>query len=415
MSDDASSGRKRLVALLRLAAGLAILALVARTLPWSDRLEWLAGEAGEEELVGHLEGELVGDWKADSVGFRPEPEADVGEEWPAAVQGAARSGATLTVTRERDHELGGRFDWKPGMPRAFRTVGASWLLLSFAIFAFAACFPITRWWRLLALVGCRTSWWNALRLTLLGLFFNLVVPGLTGGDLFKAVIVARENPGRRADAVVSVVVDRLIGITVLAGLAASVILIWGDTFHELRAPLVLFLLAGLAAALAYGNRTLRRLVRFDALLAWLPLGDKLKSLDRAALVYGNHPGELAVAVALSLVNHVMVTCGCMALGHAVGVGFDQVSVAEWFVLVPTANIVSALPLAPGGWGLGEAAYKVLFEMIGANGALGVAVSVLFRLIQLSFGLVGGVFLLSLRGVELSTAGASDANGDAGAA
>ena len=69
------------------------------------------------------------------------------------------------------------------------------------------------------------------------------------------------------------------------------------------------------------------------------------------------------------------------------------SVAEWFVLVPVANIVSSVPLAPGGWGLGEAAFKVLFEMIRANGALGVAVSVLFRLIQLSFGLIGGVFLL----------------------
>jgi uncharacterized membrane protein YbhN (UPF0104 family) len=74
-----------------------------------------------------------------------------------------------------------------------------------------------------------------------------------------------------------------------------------------------------------------------------------------------------------------------------------------------ANIVSALPLAPGGWGLGEATYKVLFEMMGANGAMGVAVSVTFRLCQLVFGLFGGVFLLlpagkaELREIEIDEA------------
>ena len=44
-------------------------------------------------------------------------------------------------------------------------------------------------------------------------------------------------------------------------------------------------------------------------------------------------------------------------------------------------------------GLGEAMYKMLFEMVGADGGLGVAISVTFRLCQLIFGLIGGVFLL----------------------
>jgi uncharacterized membrane protein YbhN (UPF0104 family) len=86
--------------------------------------------------------------------------------------------------------------------------------------------------------------------------------------------------------------------------------------------------------------------------------------------------------------------GVVALGYGFGLGSDQVSVREWFALVPVANIVSAIPVAPGGWGLGEFVYKFLFEMIAAPAALGVAVSVAFRLCYLVLSLIGGLFLLA---------------------
>ena len=81
------------------------------------------------------------------------------------------------------------------------------------------------------------------------------------------------------------------------------------------------------------------------------------------------------------------------LGGALGVTRDLVSMGDYLVLVPVANIVAAVPLAPGGWGLGELVYRELFGMIGVSAALGVAVSVTFRLRQLFMGLLGSPFLL----------------------
>ena len=72
---------------------------------------------------------------------------------------------------------------------------------------------------------------------------------------------------------------------------------------------------------------------------------------------------------------------------------SDVSLTDYFVLVPVANLISAVPLAPGGWGVGELAFQGLFRMIHASPAMGVAVSVTFRLSQLAIGLLGGVFLL----------------------
>jgi uncharacterized protein (TIRG00374 family) len=383
--------RGRLGAVLRVLFGVVVLALVARTLPWSDELVFRAGVEKVERTL-ELAGTLEGAWTSNEVVFRPDPGQTVDPAWPEPVRAAAAAGNAVKVRRtDPDPALGGAYDWRPSMPRAFREMDPRGLGTALVCFTLAMACAVTRWWRLLALVGCRTSWLNAWRLTFLGMFFNLVVPGLTGGDVVKGVIVAHENPRRRGEALVSVVVDRLIGIFALAALALSVILASGDAFAELRLPVVLFVGAGVAGALCYVSRPLRRLVRFDALLARLPFGEKLRALDAAALTYGSKPLEVALALAISLLNHVLVTLGFVALGHAFAV--SGISTLDYFVLVPIGNIVTALPLAPGGWGLGEAAFKVLFEMGGADGGLGVAVSVTFRLCMLAYGLVGGVFLL----------------------
>jgi uncharacterized protein (TIRG00374 family) len=383
--------RGRLGAVLRVLFGLVVLALVARTLPWSDELVFRAGE-GKDARSLELAGQIEGPWTGDAVVFRVEPGQAADPAWPAEARAAAAAGGALSVRRGPfDPALGGAYDWRPSMPRAFREMDPKYLARAFLFFTLAMSCAVSRWWRLLALVGCRTSWLNAWRLTFLGTFFNLVVPGLTGGDVVKGVIVAHENPGRRSEALVSVVVDRLIGIVALAVLALAVILCSGDAFAELRLPVLLFVGAAVAGAACYVSRPLRRLVRFDALLARLPFSDKLRALDQAVLTYGSRPPEIALAFAVSLMNHALVTLGFVALGRAFAV--SGVSLREYFVLVPIGNMVTALPLAPGGWGLGEATFKMLFEMSGGEGSLGVAVSVTFRLCQLVYGLVGGVFLL----------------------
>ncbi len=384
--------RSRLFAFLRIAFGVAILYFVARSLPWSDELVFKAGVA-EQGASFELRGAIEGDWTGDEVRFRIAPGQELDPAWPAEVHSAWESGALVSVRRgPPSAELGGAYDWRPSMQRAFREMDPRGLATALVFFTLAMGCAVSRWWRLLALVGCRTSWFNAWRLTFLGMFFNLLVPGgLTGGDVIKGVIVAHENPGRRGEALVSVVVDRLIGLVALAALALAVILVSGDAFAELRLPVVAFLGVAVLGALFYVNRPLRQRLGFDALLARLPFGAKLAALDGAVLTYSSRPLEVLLAFAISLANHVLVTLGFVALGRAFAV--SGVSTLDYFVMVPIGNIVSALPGAPGGWGLGEAAFQALFEMCGADGGLGVAVSVTFRLCQLAYGVIGGVFLL----------------------
>ncbi len=381
--------RARLSTLLRVAVAVVILCWIATTLPWQDELRVYTGEKSFDGIQGEI---VEGDWKNDAIRFRVTEASELGPTWPEHARAAAQRGEAFAVVRREGRNPG--LDWQPSMLRAFRDMEIEGLASAMGLFFVAALLVSTRWWRLLKAAGCQTSWFNAFRLTNIGFCFNLVMPGMTGGDLVKGVLVIKENPRRRADALMSVIVDRAVGMVALALLAVTATLCAGGSFLPLRTPLLLLLGACVLAVALYVNKPLRRMVGVSALVDRLPLGEKLRALDRAALLYLQHPGELALAFFLSVANHLVVCGGVFALARAVGVDSGQAGLLDFIVLASVANMVSALPVAPGGWGLGEFIYKELFEMIHLSGALGVAVSVVFRLCMIvGLGAIGSLFLL----------------------
>lgn len=392
--------KNRALQILKPLIAIGVLAIVFRMLPWTDVLTYTPVTGTAPEAL-EVSGEILGDWKASTVEFSAlDADDEVTATW-RLVRGEVAADApedaepppseVFTLAGER---VGTDAKWDPGMVTVFRSVELSWVALAMALFFVALLFGVTRWWRLLRLVGCESSWYNVMRLTYLGLFFNLVMPGLTGGDVAKAVLVVRENPERRAWALMSVIVDRVIGLATLALLALVVVLLSGDTFAELRLPMLAGFVVGVGGAFAYFNRGLRRALRFDRIIAKLPMADKLRNLDEAARHYFEHPVELAMAVVYSLGNHTGAIVAVWALGNSFGVTAEAVGLFDYFALVPIANIVSSVPVMPGGWGVGEAVYIYLFTLIGASASLGVAVSVSFRLCQLLLSLLGGMFLLA---------------------
>ena len=58
---------------------------------------------------------------------------------------------------------------------------------------------LIRWCFLVRALGITFSIRDALRIGFLGYLFNLSPAGIAGGDLLKAVMLAREHPGNRAN------------------------------------------------------------------------------------------------------------------------------------------------------------------------------------------------------------------------
>ncbi len=273
-----------------------------------------------------------------------------------------------------------------------------------------------RWQMLMRTVGLPTTTWDAVRLGFIGVFFNNVVPGLTGGDLVKAFYVARESPGMRADAVVTVIVDRIIGIVSLALIAAVVIPLDFAAYGEAAIGIYGFL----AAAAIGGAAVLSRRIK-ARLKSLLPQGrsgklsDALAKLDRAVSIYRTKLGVVCVAVLLSVVVHMCIIVGIWIFGngiadgglaaHAAGTAdlegptieqlttLKDLDLTVYCSIIPIIMMISAVPIAPAGWGVGEAAFRYFFLLAGVAGALAVSLSLTFRVTSMLISLLGGVFLI----------------------
>lgn len=380
-----SKQRRPIVRALEVLLALGLLTFVGWNLPWRDTLV-LETQEGDLKVPGRI----LGEWKGEAGLFAFDPDAEPNPAWPAEWRAALAAGQPLAVTRERD-ATGTGVSWRPGLPRVFLDVRPAGLALALGLLVVGVFFGVTRWWRLLRLAGCRTAWTDACRLTFLGLFFNLVLPGLTGGDLVKAGLVVRDNPHARADALVSVVMDRVLGLWTLLGLAAGVLLAFDhEAFGRLRLPVVGAFLAGTVLIAIALHPASRRVIQLERWIERLPQARRLRKLDRAAQIYAARPLELLAAAGLSLVNHMCTAGALWALGGAFGatLGF-----AAYVAVGSVANTITAVPIAPGGWGLGEAAYGTLFALVGSAATLGVAVSVSYRLLMHALGFGGGLVLL----------------------
>ncbi|MBM3988876.1 MAG: flippase-like domain-containing protein, partial [Planctomycetes bacterium] len=239
--------------------------------------------------------------------------------------------------------------------------------------------------------GCPTGFFEAFRLTYIGFFFNIVVPGLTGGDVVKAVMVARRHPERKAAAAISVLVDRLIGVLVLALLGALTILAQGERFAAVRTPLLVGLGFAVLGVLGYTNATLRRVVGFERWIDKLPMAGMFRQIDEAATIYSRRPLEFALALLFSLFNQACVIGALSMLGASFGE--RALGLVNYVVVASIGNIAAAVPLTPGGVGVTEVVYGQLFEMQGGTLLFGIAISLAWRVCMISVGLLGGLFLL----------------------
>lgn len=304
----------------------------------------------------------------------------------------------LALVGRRD--LGGRDapDVAFGLPGLAARLGGHAGASALVVLLLAAMVALTawRWERLVHVLRLSLPISEALRLTWVGMFFNLAVPGSTGGDVVKAFYAAKRL-GAPTRSVVSVFVDRALGLFALVLVAgAALALAPSDPAYARPGRLVLACLGGaVLGSVVLLSRRVRRRLGLAALTRHLPFAGILAEIDAALRLYRGHPLAIAFAVALSLLNHLgTVLCAWILVG---ALGFRDLGLLPLLVVVPLASLISAVPLLPGGWGVGEVAYAWLLAPFGVAPTEAVGLSVVLRLAMLLVGLPGGLLWMLARG------------------
>ncbi len=211
-----------------------------------------------------------------------------------------------------------------------------------------------------------------------GVFTNLFVPGLVGGDAARALYLGRRK-GHVGRAAATVAADRMVGLLALFWFAAACAALFGRTILP-RAIMIPILAVGLAAMLAY--------VAMPMVLRAIDLMPaRFSKLSAMLAPYLGQPAALLPAIALSLILHSsQVVCQYLL---ALGIGMK---VPFWFFLVsvPATNFFATMPITLNGLGVREGLYIYLFSLVGVPKADAVALGLLWFTSAILSGCLCGV-------------------------
>ncbi len=277
-----------------------------------------------------------------------------------------------------------------------------WGMLIGAVCLVTVAFSLSffRWYLLVRALGIPFHFRDALRLGSLGYMLNFVSPGSVGGDLFKAVFLAREQPTQRASAVASIVIDRVVGLYAMLLVASFGLGISGNTFEDNRSFQTIaeiIRIMALAGTCGIGLLMLPESIdqKISQLAGRLPLvGQKLARLTQSALAYRHHRTSLFAAIGTGVTTHCLVITAFWSIER--GLPVHEATFAENLLLVPTSLFAGAIPATPSGLGTMEAAVELLYRTLGAAQGDGTMVALAYRVATVVMAGVGSIYYLTAR-------------------
>jgi uncharacterized protein (TIRG00374 family) len=258
------------------------------------------------------------------------------------------------------------YDWHVIDVGALRVLWERPGMLALALAMALANIPLEgwRWHVLLRAQGLDLRPLRTMRVLASSIFFANFLPGAAGGDLIRGVYVYKAARGRRAPALLSILIDRLLGLIafVLIGLFALLTrpALEGRLFvAALIAVSALFILL-LAILFLFGDRLARTLQRLTARRS-TRLTRIVGDTGMALRQYGKDWRSTGLALLLSAVI-VGLAVGPIVL-IATAMPFTGPSAIDYGIAGLYALIANSLPITPGGIGIGEGAFASACVML----------------------------------------------------
>ena len=268
-----------------------------------------------------------------------------------------------------------------------------------------------RWWLTMRAAGLHHRLTTAVRYGLLAHALNFLALGVVGGDVVKALLIARDHPRQRLQTIATVVVDRIIGLQcLLSFLALQVWWLGSDHFGPVLRPW----LEAIASLAIVGLLGLLLFLLSDRAGVWLTrlalprfLLDRLRALTSLSARFRRRWPFLVVAVALSLGILGLQVCGFFLL--ATSLPGEAPTLPEQMVIVPLAVVSGVVPLPASALGVLDLAVSVLYSIVTGGRvppAQGLLAVMLSRLMGASVAAVG-LWLYLRRRKEIQTLIAAD--------
>ncbi|HOW67658.1 MAG TPA: lysylphosphatidylglycerol synthase transmembrane domain-containing protein [Candidatus Paceibacterota bacterium] len=275
-------------------------------------------------------------------------------------------------------------------------------ILSLLFMGLTIFIGVWRWRLVMQTQGLHLPAGRALEISLVAHFFNSFLLGSSGGDLIKAYYAARETHHQKPEAVMTVLVDRIIGLFAMLTFAGCMMvpnlsLLRSHERLAALAGLILLMMVGCAVFLliAFWGGLSRHWPQARHWLRALPKGDLLERALDAARRIGREPVMLAKMLGVSMI----LNLACVGQVMALAFGLDlHLSPPVLLLVVPIIICISAIPITPNGLGIRENLYVLMLAVpeINTPATSALSLSLLAYAGSLIWSLGGGAVYLFLR-------------------
>jgi len=275
----------------------------------------------------------------------------------------------------------------------FRSLRLPIFLSSLLLYILAQILSSLRWRCLLRAEEINLPIWKLVLLYFEGMFFNLMLPTLIGGDIVRGYQVFRLTRQHEAS-LASILVERLSGYAAMIMIATIALIL---AYPYLQDPAVVWVTAASAVGLIgviAGLLSDQLQSLFFRLLNSAGLArfhGTLHGLYEAIQRYWGHRRALLLAVGLSLILQSLAILIFYLISRSLNF---LVPLGYFFLFVPLISVVSMLPISVAGLGVREASSIYFFAKVGLDSASAMSLSLLwFAITAFSSSLGGIVFLV----------------------
>jgi uncharacterized protein (TIRG00374 family) len=281
-----------------------------------------------------------------------------------------------------------------------------WMLVAVVLLTGQTVLLAERWRQIASACAAKLEFKSSLQITFIATFFNQVLPSTVGGDAVRIWLLARKGGGW-APATYSVLIDRVVGVFVLA-LIVLACLPW--TLVLVRAPVARAALLIIAfGAIAAPPLFLLLGARFQEWFDRRAVTRHVSAAARTAVALCRSRWSITTVILCSVVIQMLTVAAAWSCIKAVAA---PVSFAQVLFLMPPVLLVSTVPISIAGWGVRESTMVAAFASAGLMQSDGLMLSLLFGGASFLVGLVGGVVWLAsgLRVQEISNAASQPIEG-----
>ena len=242
---------------------------------------------------------------------------------------------------------------------------------------------VAKWLLLINAAGADLGFFQAVRCYYYGLFGNIFLPSIIGGDVVRAGLALKMSRSP-SGLLMGSLADRLIDTVGLAAVAGIGALLLPNALDQ-RSRVIFFGIAVVFAVLALA-----------VLAVWflLPVVRRVSFRRRRLLVkirravdsLRRRPARLVAALLLGMLLQGLLVMLNAWLGNSVGI---HISPVVWIFVWPLAKIAAILPVTQGGIGVREGTLVILFQPFGVPPAAALATGLIFTAVVMIGGLIGG--------------------------